>query len=416
MPRIGTGIFVACLTVAMTGCRKQTPVTFTQWASNDRSTELENAAFTHLIAAGNAVDKQAQIDAGTDSKGRQSTPLTERTTFYPLQKTQALKLIGNWRKAALQAATEMTTFNYKPTGLDNPPRYLAGLRLIGMSMLWDAEDGARSQDYDKAITACGDATRLGFALMGGGAYEASLGASLINQARLDIVKHMGDLSAKQLGNLGAAIQKASANRPPMQVSVENEKDNMLLSLQQAQDLFQAKKLDELLAKMGSSAKDQIDQLDNLEDEPEKAKDLFDWIGRDISVRTEWYMKKVRNPRKVGLPPKLEDRRQFRMMYRYFGTNIENLVPLLQTTYCRTQLLVLECYLMQKQKLRKELPKSLKSFSRSAVLDPFTGEPFYYKAGDTSYLLYSAGEDGIDNGGATDSNFRSPDLLLEKGQP
>ena len=102
-----------------------------------------------------------------------------------------------------------------------------------------------------------------------------------------------------------------------------------------------------------------------------------------------------------------------MLYRYFGSNIENLVPLLQSTYCRTQLFILECYLKQKLKVQKPLPNNLEAFSRSAILDPFTGEPFYYKAGDNSYILYSAGEDGIDNGGATDSSYRYPDMKLEK---
>jgi hypothetical protein len=102
-----------------------------------------------------------------------------------------------------------------------------------------------------------------------------------------------------------------------------------------------------------------------------------------------------------------------MFYRYFGSSIENLVPMLQSTYCRTQLFILECYLKQKMKLQKPLPRSLSLFSKSAIIDPFTAEPFFYKAGQSSYLLYSAGEDGIDNGGATDSSFRFPDLMLEK---
>jgi len=413
MPRIGTRFFVACLVVTLVGCRKQASVNFTHWAAKEQSGEAVTAAFSKLITAGNEVEMRARAAALPDSKGRPTTPITARTTFYPKQRGEARAIVGKSRESALAAVQEIISFNYTPVGLNQPPPYLSGLRLIGLSLIWDVEEAVSNQDYDKAIVGCGSATRLGFALMGGGAYEASLGASLINQARLKMVPYLGSLSASQLGKLGSALQKSSTNRPPMQVSVENERDNMLLSLQQAQDFFADNKLDRLLEKLGTSAKDQIDQLQSLESDQVKGKEIFDWIGNDISVRTEWYLKKVKNPRKVGVPPKLELRKQYRMLYRYFGSNIENLVPLLQSTYCRTQLFILECYLKQKQRQRKELPTTLETFSRSATLDPFTGEPFYYKAGDSSYMLYSAGEDGVDNGGATDTSFRYPDMLLEK---
>ena len=195
--------------------------------------------------------------------------------------------------------------------------------------------------------------------------------------------------------------------------MENERENMLLTLQQAQDLFAENKLDQLQLKLGSSSKDVIEQLKSLENDQAKGKELFDWIGNDISTRTEWYLKKVKNPRKLSLPPKLDEKKQYRMLYRYFGSNIQNLVPLLQATYCRTQLFILEVYLSQKQKAQRPLPETLEAFSRSAVLDPFTGDPFYYKVNQNTYIIYSAGENGIDNLGETDSSYRYPDMTLEK---
>lgn len=398
----------------LAGCRKQPPVVFTQWVvPNAESERPESAASAKLVAAGNTVDQQAKLSAKPDSKGRLSSPITTRTTFFPKQKSEARRVIGNSRKDALEAAKSMSYFPYVPTGLASPPAYLSGLRLICMSFVWDIEEAIANHDYPKAIIACGSATRLGFALMGGGAYEASLGSSIINQARQKMVPIMPSLSGLQLGQLASAIQKSSANRPPMQISIENERNNMLVCLQQAQDFFENNKLDRLKEKLGSSSKDTIDFLQSLRDEPEKGKELFDWIGNDISARSEWYLKLVKNPRKAGIPPKKDPAKSKLMIYRYFGSSIENLVPMLQSTYCRTELFILECYLKQKLKTQRPLPTSLKPFSRSAVIDPFTAEPFYYKAGASSYLLYSAGEDGIDNGGTTDSSFRYPDLMLEK---
>ena len=415
MPRIGNLLTLALLMLAFSGCRNRAPISYNHWTTtNTRTSGQSNAASEKLIAAGNTVYEMAKATSKPDKNGKLTASITTRTTFFPKQKAESRKIIGGERARALAAAKEITAFNFNPTGLSVPPQYLSGLRLIGLSFIWDIEEAISNHDYDKAIVACGSATQLGYALMGGGAYEASLGSSLINAARLRMVQVLRSLSGLQLSKLGSVLQKASANRPPMQVSIENERDNMLLGLQQAQDFFENNKLDRLRERLGVSAKDTIDMLESLEKDPEKGKALFDYIGNDIQARTEWYLKQVKNPRKAGLPPKKDETKSKLMFYRYFGSSIENLVPMLQSTYCRTQLFVLECYLKQKMKMQKPLPESLSLFSKSAIIDPFTAEPFYYKSSKSSYLLYSAGEDGIDNGGTTDtSSYRYPDLMLEK---
>ncbi len=411
---MGSYYLVALTVVALAGCKKHDRVEFTKWvapSSQSRMTVTEASA--KLVSAGSAVDQRAKASVKPDSKGKPTSPITTRTTFFPKQKKEARKIIGGSKKEALAAAALIDHLVYEPTGLTPPPSYLAGIRLIGNSLIWDIEDALSNHDYDKAIPACGQATQLGFALMSGGAYEASLGASFINQARQKMVPVLGNLSGLQLGKLGAVLQKASAKRPSLQVTVENERENMLLGLQQAQDAFENNKLDGLQDRLGVSSKDTIDMLQSLEKDQEKGKAIFDWIGNDITARSGWYLKLLKSPRNAGLQPKKDETKSKLMIYRYFGSSIENLVPMLQLTYCRTQLFVLECYLKQKLKMGKDLPDSLSKFSRVATLDPFTGEPFYYKASDSSYVLYSAGEDGIDNGGTTDSNGRRQDIQLEK---
>jgi hypothetical protein len=414
MPRIGNLFFVALIILGLSGCKKPVSVTFTKWTSPGSGIQNpDNAPSNRLMAAGNAVDLQAKLSAKPDSKGRLAAPITTRTNFFPKQKAEARKVIGASRSVALSAAQTIKSINYVPTGLAVPPPYLSGLRLIGVSLIWDIEDAIQNHDFDKAISACGSATLLGTSLLSGGAYEASLGASIINQSRQKMVPILGSLSGIQLGKLGSAIQKASANRPPIYLAIENEKANMLLGLQQAQDFFESKRLDKLQDRIGPSSKDTIEMLRTYNKDPEKAKALFDWIGNDISARSDWYLRLVKNPQMSELEPKKDEKKSKLMLYRYFGSSIESLVPMLQATYCRTQLFILECYLKQKMKLQKPLPTSLNAFSSKATIDPFTGEQFYYKGGQLSYLLYSAGEDGIDNGGTTDSSFRNPDLLLER---
>jgi hypothetical protein len=414
MPRIGNHIVFAGLLLVIGGCSKSASVSFTNWASTDQHSKgVGDEASAKLMAAGIAVEQQAKLSAKPDKKGRLAAPITTRTNFFPKQKAEARKVIGSSRAAALLASQSIKSLNYVPTGLAQPPEYLTGLKLIGNSLIWDIEESIQNHDYDKAIEACGSATRLGNSLMSGGAFEASLGASMINQARKEMVSVLGSLSGVQLGRLGAIIQKASTNRPPISIAIENERENMLLGLQQAQDMYESKKLDALEARIGISAHDSIDMLRAIQNEPEKGKALFDGIGNDIKARSDYYLRLVKNPGTAGLEPKKEEKKANQMLYRYFGSSIENLAPMLQATYCRTQLFILECYLKQKMKLQKPLPTSLNAFSKSATIDPFTGQMFYYKAERMSYILYSAGEDQIDNLGRTDSTFQTPDLLLEK---
>ena len=414
MPRTGSSYLVALTVVFLAGCKNHAHVEFTKWtAVNSQSRTSVTEASAKLVSAGSAVDQRAKASAKPDSKGKPTSPITTRTTFFPKQKSEARKIIAGSKKDALAAAALIDRMDYVPTGLDQPQPYLGGIRLIGSSLIWDIEEALSNHDYDKAIPACGQATQLGFALMSGGAYEASLGASFINQARQKMIPILGNLSGLQLGKLGSVLQKSSAKRPSLQVAVENERDNMLLGLQQVQDAFEKNRPESLQERLGSSAKDTIDMLQSLEKDQEKGKALFDWIGNDITARTEWYLKLLKNPSSAGLQPKKDETKSKLMIYRYFGSSIENLVPMLQLTYCRTQLFVLECYLKQKLKMGKDLPDSLAKFSRAATIDPFTGEPFYYKASGSSYMLYSAGEDGVDNGGTTDSSGRSRDIQLEK---
>jgi hypothetical protein len=350
--------------------------------------------------------------AKPDKKGRLAAPITTRTNFFPKQKLEARKVIGNARSAAISAVQSIKSLNYAPTGIAPPSTYLSGLKLIGQSILWDIEDAINAHNFDAAIVACGSATRLGYALMSGGAFEASLGTSLINQARQKMIPVLGSLSALQLGKLGSAVQKSMANRPSMEIAIGNERDNLLLGLQQVQDMFESKKLDRLQERLGVSSKDTVDQLRNLEKDPEKGKALFDMLGNDIKDRSGWFLRLVKNPGTTELPPKRDESKSKQMFFRYFASNIDVMVPMMQITYCRTQLFILECYLKQKLKQQQPLPTSLKAFSRSATIDPFTGEEFYYHAGPKSYLIYSAGEDAIDNGGNTDTSSRRPDLWLE----
>jgi hypothetical protein len=417
MPRNGVSFFCSAaalsgLCLAASGCRKPEPVTFTQWSEKATVSINPTSTQAKIVSIGEAVERAAISMAPLDKQGKPSNPLTARTTVFPKQQKDARKAIGNQRSALLASIHKGMTWSYQPVGLTNPPIYLRGIRLIGVSYLWDIEASLKNNDYVTAVNACVNAHKVGAALLNGGGYEASLGCFLIDESRKMLMKQLGQLSALQLGMLAQGVQNSWSFRPEMTSPILHEKSNMLFSLQEAQDFYESKKVSKLQEKIGVSAKDTIALLEGIEESPAKGKDVFDWIGNDIRARSEWLLKRVKTPKDAGVPPKLKDRRNWRLLYRYLATNLDSLAPRLQTTSARTQLFIIECYLRQKVKVKRPLPKDLKAFSKTSVRDPFTGEPFFYKADGFEFRIYSAGEDGIDNGGDTDTAYRSPDLTIE----
>jgi hypothetical protein len=187
---------------------------------------------------------------------------------------------------------------------------------------------------------------------------------------------------------------------------------MLLALQQAQDIAVTKDYKKLEERLGKSTHDEVSLLESVSRDSAKVASVFDWIGEDIRTRSKWHVEQMRKPNPDVAPPELKSRKNWRVMYRYFASNLDSLSPYVKKCAARTQLFMLECYLRQKVKLKTPMPTSLSAFSPQAVRDPFTGKPFFYKTGAGEFKVYSAGSDGIDDGGESNESFDSPDLVLE----
>jgi len=407
MPRIGVLILGALLCLA--GCRSKEEVKFSSW-SPEASAKPITGSFAKLVQIGEAVEQAARSKAFY--KGKPTPPITTRTAFFDKEKKQANAIIGSNKSSLIGLVGAKIEFQYQPVGLGEPPLYLRGVRLIGESMLWDMEDAIAAQQPDLAIQRCGQLTRLGSQLLGGGAYEASLGISLMDRARATLAPELGQLGAGQLGVLAKLISGSISGRPALTDCLENETSNMLLALQQAQDLAKTRDFKKLEDKLGKSTHDEVALLDSVSRDLSKVASVFDWIGEDIQARGKWHVDQMRKPNSDVSPPALKSRKNWRVMYRYFASNLDSLAPYVKKCAARTQLFMLECYLRQKVKLKTPLPTSLDVFSTQAVRDPFTGKPFYFKSGAGEFKVYSAGSDGIDDGGESNESFDSPDLVLE----
>ncbi len=407
MPRIGVLVFG--LFLCLVGCGRKEAVKFSFWASEPSARPL-SGSYARMVQIGEAVEQQARAKAFY--KGKPTPPITTRTAFFDKEKKQANAIIGGQKSALIGILGSKIEFHYQPVGLAEPPVYLRGIRLIGESMLWDMEAALAAQKPDGAIVRCGQLTRLGSQLLGGGAYEATLGISLIDRARAILAPELGQLGAGQLGVLAKHISGSISARPPLTVCLANETENMLLALQQAQDIAQSGDFKKLEEKLGKSTHDEVSLLESVSRDPAKVSSVFDWIGDDIKARGKWHVEQMQKPDADNPPPELQNRKNWRVLYRYFASNLDSLSPYVKKCAARTQLFMLECYLRQKVKLKAPLPKSLDAFSVAATRDPFTGKPFYYKSGAFEFKVYSAGSDGIDDGGQSNTSFDSPDLVLE----
>lgn len=404
MPRIGSYILIC--TLALAGCRSKEEAKFTEWSS-DRTLAPATGSGAKLIEIGEAVEASAIAAA------RGKSPITARTTFFSPERKQARAVIGGQGAALLRLSAAGFKVRFTPTGMNQPPRYLRGIRLIGEALIWDQEYAISKQDFSVATMRCGQITRLGLQLMGGGGLEASLGASLIDRSRRLISSNFHQLGAGQLAQLGKALKGALGSAPGLTDPLENERENMLLSLQQAQDLAQKLDFKTLEARMGSSCHDEVTLLASLQKDPSKIAGVFDWIGQDIMKRGDWQIERVRNPKTEAEEPDLKQRKNWRVFYRYFASNLDSLAPMLKRSVARTRLFTLECFLRQKVKIKAPLPAAITEFKGDIITDPFSGSPFHYRSDASAFRVYSVGADLVDDGGETNETFDSPDLVVER---
>jgi hypothetical protein len=395
------------------GCGNPDKAGLTHWSDEPREFHgTSGDGFSELYEAGKAIFLSSQKEAESNPRTSKANALTSRTTFFEAQKRAARNVIGNRRSDIERAVAKRIVWVYEPTGFTTPPTYLAGLRLAAKSYIWDIQDAKARGDSATIVSAFTHVTKLGLAMLQGGGYEASLGASLMDEARKELTPVLPILSANELGTL-AKTSNASIRNLDLLICVDNELRNMLWGLQQVQDAAAAGTKEKLEAILGVEGAKRAESLKKYTKSRSELKDVFDWIGADIRARTSYAKARIQNPKTAESAPDFHKRSRFMDLHQLLATNLDSLVPKLVSTQAKTKLLILECFLRQSQKLKKRLPDNLSAFSPQSKVDPFTGESFFYTTNGTDFQVYSTGVDGVDDGGKTDANFSAPDLMLER---
>ncbi len=390
--------------VVVSGCSSRPEIAYAEWLRAPRSSDVANGRY-ELYA-------KAAIMAESAAPRYLST-----VAFTPGKREACLKDIGPALKTLSEGASRSELgFRFSPQKPFETPELVAGWRLLGRGLVWKTEQAVKTQDYDAAVRCSVLATRFGLDLIGGGAMEASLGMVIADEARRAIAPALPRLNPKQLTALHEGITKCVSGIPDLNVTIDNERLNMLAGVQSLQDSYRAEEWDKLVKLMGPDVRTAVDKLKQMRsDDPTAAVAFFKGLADEAEAEARYAEKLAAVPtlgRKDIPEPILNGSRPWRRFARHFVGTLRPLLKQFDATLARTKLLVLETRLQEVARANGRYPKNLADWGKDVASDPFTGQPFAYRADGGDCRVYSVGEDLSDDGGQTDESFSAPDLRLE----
>ncbi len=339
-----------------------------------------------------------------------------RVSFTPAMRERIVKGCASARGRIERAGSP--EFVFAPRAPFEASPYQQGWRLIGKSYLWQVEDACLLGDYDAAIRAAVRATEFGFTLTGGGATDASLGWTIVNESRKALAPSMERMSPEQLRALSAGIKNALLRKPPAERVFENEYQNMLLAVQQVQDAYRDQDFREIESNLGVDVSSAIDYLRQMKPKDrEERPAYFDGFAKEAHAERDWLIRSAsipleRREEEVGSPAR-EGFRPWRRFARQFFQTCRPLLATEDKGLARTRLFILECELLRQVKKAGFAPQNLNAFTPAIAEDPLTGRPFVYRSRGGVFAIYSVGEDLKDDGGQSDETYGAPDLRLER---
>jgi hypothetical protein len=398
--------FLLALTVVavVTGCGRTPESNFPDWTARaapvDAPVSPEGAFAVYIAAAESAeIDGQKYLD---------------RVSFFPGQKVAAAEAVSKAFQSVLQASSKPALYSYEPRGPFDDVQYHRGWRLLGRVFVWKIEEAVRAEDYDTAVRLATAGSRFGFDLTGGGALDAALGLSLVNEIRQSIVPSLDRMTPAQQSALADGMASALARQADAETIARHEQQNMMLAIQAVQDHFQKEELRKLSDLLGSSVRPAVDWLVDLRKEDrEEQVDYFEGFAEEAMETSRSFVQRASLPAKARdktTLPKLRKERPWRRFAMHFFGTLDPLLEMRDTTTARTRLLALQARLLAGS--ASGFPDSLAAMPEELTVDPFSGQPFMYRHDGVRFVVYSIGANHRDDGGESNDTFDAPDLRLE----
>jgi hypothetical protein len=393
------------LPIAMVGCGSPPSPAFPTW-------QPVGVGYVPLRSSGNAYDRYA---LAAEEAERTARKYADRVYFTPGMKEAVIKETASAVAMVRQGAALPCEFRFVPHRPFEQMPYHRGWRLIEHALVWSIEKACQAGEYDAAISNAVVATKFGFDLTGGGALEASLGLTTADDVRKALAPYLLKMGAKQLGTLSAGIKGALEKKPPMALTIRNERLNMLAAVQAVQDAYRDRDFKLMRKKLGSDVREAIQYLEDLRSKDEKERPAyFNGFAEEANLQADWDTRLATVPanQRTDEGPRLREKRPWRRFAKQFFHAPDHLLAQDDATVARTKLLILHSEILRQVKSQKKAPLSLSLFTKTLTIDPFTGLPFLYRSDGPDYKLYSVGSDFKDDGGATDETFSLPDMQLE----
>lgn len=398
----GRGWFVAVACLVLAGCRPaaQTPYRDFSEPVESRSTVGPNAFADYVEAATSAEAIGGQYRT--------------RTNFTPGQKDRLIALLAKPLAKVDGAGGKPCRFEFQPTEPFAQKPYRAGWRLIGLALGWRIQNDVRDERMDDAIRHTMIAVRFGFDLVGGDCTDASLGFSIVDDARRALLEAAPKLTATQFAEIAQALQTALDRMPSLRVTIANEKLAMTSAIQSIQQAYREKDLSRFRLELRQEIQPAIKYLQGLSENDPKRAEFFDGLAKEAEVLCDEYDSQTMwnaAQRALRPEPKFVSSRPWRRWSKFFFQAPKGLFPIRDRTVAQTRLFALHAAIRSKTR-SSGFPKSLAAYPKALRTDPYSGLDFVYSSAQTSYKLYSVGADFRDDGGETDEAFTTPDLSLE----
>lgn len=396
-------IFAGMLLLVFGACRQAPPPDFPVWfQSPEPAPVADGDPFGMYVIAAN----RALAD---DPLG------IARVSFTKGQKEESLKrLAPALRTLSLATGVEAKfTFQPKPPFVPNPQR--PGWRLLGRALVWQCEFALESGDGSALVTATRRLYRFSAMLRTGGALDADIGWTLLDEHRALVAPRLPDLDSQTLFEIASITDGVRQNNDEWNAVISNEKDQMLAAVQYLQDAYQKSDFKDARTRLGTEAREGIDFLERMRgsDGPSRA-EYFKNFAAEIDEEIQTVRSALETPAALRESlPVPEGQRPWRRFAKQFFRTLRPLLDRSAKTITRTKLLGLEARIWSQLKTTGKAPANLQEISPQAAFDPYTGREFGYAATGKVFRLYSVGQDGVDNGGKTDEVFESPDFTLER---
>ena len=396
-------VLLSALLVA--GCGQQVSLPYEKWAEPE-------PPYSPAASSDNAYDAYARAAADVETSCAQ---YLDRNFFTPAMKQKCIVLMGDALSRVQRAAGRKSLFQFRTHKPGQRPPFQKGWRLLGRAMVWQIEQAAIDGDYKTAAKRTSEAISFGFDLVGGGALDASLGLTIVDEARGAIATSLARMDEDALLSLKEGVTTALLSRPLLVQALENERKNMRAAVQFVQDSMREGKWEVIQRLMGRDSKPAIDYLNQVrKDEPKRAA-YFKAFAAEAKAEVDWLIEQSKLPAYKRSSQGPEDgaaERPWRRFARHFFMTGRPLLSQEIKTLARTRLLALHAAALYSVRINRSGLDGLESFPVMIRTDPYSGASFIYRGQGSDFRIYSVGTDCRDDGGETDESFAAPDMLLE----